>query len=100
MRTIETMVTVTDDGKITVHLPPDIPPGEHHVVMVIDEQPVKKGKRPPLDFPVMSVGSWPEISLYGGRTCTMNGGDRKIFLDTNMLLRYTSPQLHPTSLVG
>ena len=60
MRTIETMVMVTDDGKITVHLPPDIPPGEHHVVMVIDEQPVKKGKRPPLDFPVMSVGSWPE----------------------------------------
>lgn len=60
MRTIETTATVTSDGKMTVQVPPDIPEGEHHVVVVIDEQSVKKEKRPPLDFPVISVGSWPE----------------------------------------
>ena len=60
MRTIETTATVTSDGKMTVQIPPDIPEGEHRVVVVIEEQPVKKEKRPPLDFPVISVGSWPE----------------------------------------
>jgi len=60
MRTIETTATVTNDGKMTVQVPSDIPEGEHRIVVVIEEQPVKKGKRPPLDFPVISVGSWPE----------------------------------------
>lgn len=60
MRTIETTATVTSDGKMTVQVPPDIPEGEHRVVVVIEEPPVKKEKRPPLDFPVISVGSWPE----------------------------------------
>ena len=41
MRTIETTATVTNDGKMTVQLPPDIPEGEHRVVVVIEEQPVK-----------------------------------------------------------
>jgi hypothetical protein len=60
MRTIETTATVTEDRRITLQVPSDIPPGEHRVVMVIEEQPVKKGKRPPLDFPVDSWGPWPE----------------------------------------
>ena len=60
MRTIETTATVTNDGKMTVQVPSDIPEGEHRVVVVIEEQPVKKEKRPPLDFPVISVGSWLE----------------------------------------
>ncbi|KAB8315539.1 hypothetical protein SD81_029570 [Tolypothrix campylonemoides VB511288] len=65
MKTIETIATVTADGKITVQLPPDIPAGKHKVVVVIDEQPlvekqVTKEKRSPLDFPVIHVGSWPE----------------------------------------
>ena len=60
MRTIETTVTVTEDGKITIQIPSDIEPGEHKVVVIIEEQLVKREMRPPLDFPVMSVGSWPE----------------------------------------
>ncbi|MGI8502173.1 MAG: hypothetical protein ACR2LR_13715 [Hassallia sp.] len=48
MKTIETIATVTADGKITLQLPADIPPGEHQVVVVIDEKPlVEKEKRPP-----------------------------------------------------
>ncbi len=65
MKTIETIVTVTVDGKIIVQLPPDIPVGEHKVVLVIDEKPLpekplSKEKRLPLNFPVDNYGSWPE----------------------------------------
>ena len=31
MKAIATTVIVTPDGKITLQLPPDIPPGEHQV---------------------------------------------------------------------
>ena len=60
MRTIEATATVTSDGKITVKVPPDIPQGEYRVVLVIEESPVKKEVRPPLDFPVDNWGPWPE----------------------------------------
>lgn len=65
MKTIETIATVTADGKITLQLPADIPPGEHQVVVIIDEKPLQeleilKEKRPLLDFPVIHVGSWSE----------------------------------------
>jgi hypothetical protein len=69
VKTIETTVTVTADGKVTLQLPPDIPPGEHQIVLIIDEKPVPekavtKEKRPPLNFPVITVGSWPaDLSL-------------------------------------
>ena len=63
MRTVETTATVTAGGLLTAQVPPDIPPGAHQVV-VIDEGRVKKENRPPLDFPVISVGSWPsDLSL-------------------------------------
>jgi hypothetical protein len=60
MRTLETTALVTSDGKVSVQVPSDIPQGEYRVVLVIEDQPVNKEKRPSLDFPVMSVGAWPE----------------------------------------
>jgi len=60
MRTIEKTATITADGTLTVQVPHDIPPGEHQVVVVIDEQPIARTKRPPLEMPVIHVGSWPE----------------------------------------
>lgn len=65
MKTIQTIATVTEDGKITLQLSADIPPGEHQVVVIIDEKPLQelpqtKEKLPPLDFPVDSYGSFPE----------------------------------------
>lgn len=59
MRTIETTATITSDGKIIMQLPADIPPGEHRVVVVIDEYPLKKEQRPPLDLPAHDYGPWP-----------------------------------------
>ncbi|MFN6501746.1 MAG: hypothetical protein RMX65_032815 [Nostoc sp. DedQUE01] len=65
MKAIETIATVTKDGKITAQLPLYIPEGEHHVVIVIDENPLpeevqSKEKRLPLNFPVHNCGLWPE----------------------------------------
>ena len=59
MRMIETTAMVTPDGMLTVQVPPDIQPGEHQVILQIDERPDAKEHRPPLDFPVISVGQWP-----------------------------------------
>lgn len=61
MKAIETIATVTADGKITVQLPPDIPAGEHQVVVVIDEKLLveksqKKEKRQPLKFSAYPIG--------------------------------------------
>ncbi|NOT55625.1 MAG: hypothetical protein HOP18_13565 [Deltaproteobacteria bacterium] len=60
MRTLETIAHVTNDGKVSVLVPSDLSQGEYRVVLVIDDQPVNKEKRTLLDFPVMSVGAWPE----------------------------------------
>lgn len=37
MRTIQTTVTIGSDGKLILQLPQDIQPGQHRVVVVIDE---------------------------------------------------------------
>jgi hypothetical protein len=56
MRTIEATATVTPDRTLTVMVPPDIPPGKHRVVLVIDDQPAAQEKRPPLKFSAYPVG--------------------------------------------
>jgi len=64
MKAIETTVIVSSDGKATLRVPPGVPPGEHRAVLVIEEQPATAEERPPLDFPVIHVGSWPaDLSL-------------------------------------
>ena len=63
MRKIGTIVTVLD-GKITIPVPPDLPPGEHNVLVVIDEAPSVNGVKAFGDFPVIHAGSWPaDLSL-------------------------------------
>ena len=58
MRTIETNALVTEDGKLIVPMPADIAPGEHRVVIVIEEQPtvILEKKRVPLKFSAYPVG--------------------------------------------
>jgi hypothetical protein len=58
MKTIETTGTVQPDGTLTIQVPPDIQPGEHRIVLVIDEQPAVPAPRSPLNFPVDHYGSW------------------------------------------
>lgn len=39
MKSIETIANVSSDGKLTAQLPSDVPPGNHRVIVVIDETP-------------------------------------------------------------
>ena len=59
MRTIETTAIVEADGTLRVQVPPEVAPGAHQVVVVIEEmaRPVPEQPHPP--FPVIHVGSWP-----------------------------------------
>jgi hypothetical protein len=62
MRTIETTATVNEDGTLVVAVPPDVRPGRHRVVVVIEETNGRTAteERPPFDFPVHDSGPWPE----------------------------------------
>ena len=60
MRTIETTATLTDDRTLMVSVPVDLEPGQHRVVVVVDEQPIPTGQPRPLELPVHDLGPWPE----------------------------------------
>lgn len=59
MRTIETTAVIEPNGKLILQLPPDIPPGQRRIVLVIDDQPPVEPTRSPLNFPVDDYGPWP-----------------------------------------
>ncbi len=62
MKTLELVGTVTVERtlRLTVQLPFDVPPGEHRVVVVIDQNPLDdNGTHTTLDFPVDDYGPWP-----------------------------------------
>ena len=42
MKMIETIAIVGDDRKLTVQLPPDVAPGPHQVVVVVDGPPSQR----------------------------------------------------------
>ncbi|MGV0028151.1 hypothetical protein [Phormidesmis priestleyi] len=73
MRTIETTATITEDGQLTLQVPPDILPGQHRVVVVIDEQSIAPSKRSSLQFSTYPVGlvssnlTFRREDLYGDR---------------------------------
>ena len=63
MKAIETKLEVTKAGTMTIPVPPGICPGEHEVLIVIDEQ-VTRSPRREIRLPELSVGRWPnDLSL-------------------------------------
>ena len=38
MKTIETTAVIGDDRKLSLQLPEDVPPGEHRIVVLIEER--------------------------------------------------------------
>ncbi|MBW4695136.1 MAG: hypothetical protein KME27_25580 [Lyngbya sp. HA4199-MV5] len=56
MRTIETTATITADGQLTLQVPPDLLPGQHRVVLVIDEPSVPTPQRSPFQISAYPVG--------------------------------------------
>lgn len=60
MVTIEARAVVTEDGKLIVQVPANVTPGEHQVVVVIDEPEVAAEKHQNITFAAHDVGPWPE----------------------------------------
>jgi hypothetical protein len=66
MRSIETDITVTLDGKAVVELrlPSTISPGKHRAVVMVDESESAVAP-PPIELPVHDFGPWPtNLSLH------------------------------------
>lgn len=59
MKTIETTAVVGEDRKLTVQLPPDVAPGRHRIVLMVDE-PEARAASTLDDFPTIDVGPWPD----------------------------------------
>jgi hypothetical protein len=57
MMTIETIGTVSPEGELVVKLPKTLPPGEHHVVVVIETEAASMDRG---ELPTVKVGEWPE----------------------------------------
>jgi hypothetical protein len=41
MRTIEATAVIADDRRLVLQLPRDVAPGEHHIVVLLDERPTE-----------------------------------------------------------
>ena len=73
MKTIEALVEIPADGRLTLQLPPDVPRGRRRIVLVIEEQVAEAPATTLADFPVVDVGPWPEglsvsrEDIYGER---------------------------------
>lgn len=72
MRTIETIATVTTEHTVSLIVPPDISPGEHRVVVVLERIPtLDQSARPPLRFssypvkPVSNSMTFRREDMYG-----------------------------------
>lgn len=58
MKTLQTIVKINTDGKLTLDIPVDMPAGEYQVVLVIEESHTPLVKSSLRDFPVHNLGSW------------------------------------------
>jgi hypothetical protein len=52
MKSIETTVVVGDDRKLTVQLPPDVAPGPHQIVVVVDALKERPQAMTMADWPI------------------------------------------------
>ena len=67
MKTIETVAKVDNNGILTAQVPPEIPPGEHKVVLVIEEDSGLSNTaipKSPLKFMTIELSGWPPDSTY------------------------------------
>ena len=60
MVTIQTRARVTPEHTITLPVPPEVPAGEHRVVLLVDDSPADRPERARDPIPALRLGSWPE----------------------------------------
>jgi hypothetical protein len=68
---------VNADHTISGVAPPEVPPGEHEITIVIAAKPVRQSARKPFDvnqLPVVDLDPWPEgLSLRREDLCDDDG---------------------------
>lgn len=67
MKTIETKAVVTEDGKLIVQVLTDISPGEHRVILIVEEQTVTLPVQPsnkPLQLNAYPWGNWSSEATF------------------------------------
>ena len=67
LRTIEATAVVTAEGTLTVRVPPDIPPGEHQVVITIGDAPAPAptgDPEAPLVLHTFNLDAWPADARF------------------------------------
>jgi hypothetical protein len=77
MKSMQTTATASVDGKLTVQLPPSITPGEHHVLLIIDDGAAPSKARiptPPLALNVLRWEAWPADSTFRREDIYGDGG--------------------------
>ncbi len=60
MKTLETTGIVTARGQLLVHVSPDIPLGEHNLVVVLDDMTTHAPRPTRVTIPLLHVGAWPK----------------------------------------
>jgi len=77
MKSMQVTATVSVDGKLTVQLPAIIPPGEHRVVLVMDDKfaaPPVNIPKPLLKLNVLKWQAWPTESTFRREEIYEDGG--------------------------
>lgn len=65
MKTVETKATVTSDGRLIAHVPADISPGEHPVVLVIECSPrTSNARKSKLEIRTFPMSGWSRESTF------------------------------------
>lgn len=67
MRTLEITLTVQPDGTATLELPPDVLPGDHRAVLVIEETsgpPIVEATTKPFQLYTFPLTNWPADATF------------------------------------
>ena len=64
MRTFETIITVLPDGSIRIPPRPDLAPGDHRAVLVVEEAETQPAPKLPLRLKMLGWSAWPADSSF------------------------------------
>lgn len=59
MKSIDTHGVIDADGMLSIRVPRDIAPGEHRVVVVIEERADEPAPQQHVELPALDLGPWP-----------------------------------------
>lgn len=64
VKTIETVITVLPDGSVQIPPQPELPPGAHRAVLVVEESMERRAAPQPLQLAMLDFSGWLVGSTY------------------------------------